>query len=69
MGSHLSPKPTLGQPHIDEGKVGLVASAEGDRLGDRRRDTANLIPALRENLFDHVGHHQIVLDDQDLEHV
>jgi hypothetical protein len=69
LGGNLGAKLPIGQPQVDEGEVRLVTQAEHDPLGDGAGDSAHLVAALDQDLLDRIGDHQVVLGDQDLEHV
>ena len=68
LGGDLGAEPAVGEPQVDDGKVGLVTPAERDRLGDGAGDAAHLVTVLDEDLFGHIGDHQVVFGNQDLEH-
>src|SRR5579859_738783 len=67
-GGDLGPELTIGEPQVDDGKVRLVTKAELDRLGDRTGNAAHLIAMRDQRFFGHVGNHEVVFGDQDLEH-
>jgi hypothetical protein len=45
-----------------------VPPTEPDSLGDGTGDAAHLVPGIDEDLFDHIGDHQVVFGDQHLGH-
>ena len=58
-----------GQPQIQDRKIRLVALAEFDPLLDGASDAAHFIPTLDQNIFEHVGHHEVVFGNHHLEHL
>jgi hypothetical protein len=64
----LGAETTVSHPHVDNGKIRLILPAECDRLLDGAADTANLITMLDQNVLAHVGDHEIVFGNKNLEH-
>ena len=66
LGGDLGAKPTVGEPHVDNGEVGPVAPAQCDRFGDGAGDAAHFVTVLDKYFFGHIGDHQLVFRNQDL---
>jgi hypothetical protein len=46
----------------------LVTLSERDRLGDSACDATHLVPSVDQQHLDHIGVHQVIFGNQDLEH-
>ena len=68
MSCDFGPEPTVGQPQIEDDKVRLAMPCERDRVGDGAGDAAYLVTVLDKNLFREIRQHEVVFDNQDLEH-
>ncbi len=68
MSCDLGPEPTVGQPQIEDHKVRLGMPCLRNRVGDGARDAAYFVTVLDKDLFREIRQHEIVLDNQDLEH-
>ena len=58
----------MAQPQIQQREIRLVKLAEGDAFRNCAGYAANLVAGIDERLFQHVGHHEIVFGNHDLEH-
>jgi len=45
-----------------------VTPNEGDRFGDSACDATHLVPSVDQQYFDHIGDHQVIFGNQNLEH-
>src|SRR5450755_5184958 len=64
----LRSEPAIGQPQIEDDKVRPGTPCERDRLGNGAGDAAYLVTLLDKDLFREIRQHEVVLDNQDLEH-
>src|SRR6266545_1728769 len=64
----IGPKPTVGQPQIEDDKIRRGMPYARDRVADRAGDAAYLVTVLDKKLFREIGEHEVVLNNQDLEH-
>jgi hypothetical protein len=67
-GGDLGAETTIGEPQVKDGEVGFVALTEFNPLGNGPSDATHLVAVFDKYLFDHVGYHQVVFGDQNLQH-
>lgn len=68
LSSDLCPKAALGESHVDNCQIWPMSKAENHGLSNRAGNTADLISTIEENLFDHIGDHKIVFNNQNFSH-
>jgi hypothetical protein len=61
-------EPAVGQPQIQDHKVRPGTPRKRDRLGNGAGDAAYLVTMLDEDLFREIRQHEVVFNNQDLEH-
>ena len=66
---NIGAQPSLGQPNVQDRKIGFVTLTECDRLVDGATDAAHLIVVVDKDLLQHVGHVEIVFGDNYLWHL
>ena len=61
-------EPAVCQPHIEDDQVRLEMLGERDRSFDGAGDAAYLVAVVNKELFHEIRHHEVVFNNQDLEH-
>jgi len=61
LGCDLGTEAAIGEPYVDDGKIGFVMPNERDRVSNGAGDAADIVAILDENVFDHVRDLQIIL--------
>ena len=61
-------EPTIGQPQIENDQVRLGMPCERDRCIDGTGDAADLVAVVDKQFFHEIRHHEVVFNNQDLEH-
>ena len=67
-GSDLGAEMPVAQAQVEDREVGPEADAEDDRFGHRACDAADLVAGFDQNCLQAVCDHEIIFNDQNLEH-